>query len=404
MKIRSTPLKIIGSIVGLFVVLVLVKLWLFPSHPPLAMETARVTRGDMSVTVEATGEVSERNLVSVGAQVSGQLKKLYVTLGQKVKKGDLIAQIDSTTQENALHSAEAALDSMRAALHSARATETLDELAFKRQQVMLSHNVSSQEDYDTAKANLAIASANVAADLAQIRGAEISVDTAKVNLGYTKIVAPSDGEIVAIVATAGQTLNANQSTPTIVKLGRMDKVTVEADISEADVTKVKPGMKAYFTILGEPDRRYETTLRSIDPAPESLSSSSSTNSSSSSSGSSSSAIYYDGLLDVANPDGTLRIDMTTEVTIVLAEVKNALTIPITALGPKAADGSSTVMVVDGEGRPRPRRVTTGLNNGVNVQVLSGLREGEEVVTSQASAPGSSDSSSLMRRPPPPPAM
>lgn len=228
-----------------------------------------------------------------------------------------------------------------------------------------------------------MARAEIGALEAQIQQASISVDTARINLGYTKIHAPMDGTVVAIVAKEGQTVNANQSTPTIIKLARLDTVTVKAQISEADISRVKPGQKVYFTILGEPGKRYYTSLREIEPAPDSISTESTTTSTSTTS--SSSAIYYNGLMDVPNPDGILRISMTTEVRVVLGEAKAALSIPATALGPKDPQGRYSVRVQECDGRVSPRSVEIGLNNNVNAQVISGLKEGEEIVLAEAAA-------------------
>jgi ABC-type multidrug transport system fused ATPase/permease subunit len=193
------------------------------------------------------------------------------------------------------------------------------------------------------------AQANVEALKAQVEAARIAVDTAQVNLGYTRITSPIDGQVVAIVTEEGTTVNANQSAPTILIVAQVDTMTVKASISEADVTSVKPGQQVYFTILGEPDRRWHTTLRSIEPATDSISTSStSSTSSSSTSTTSATAIYYNGKLDVPNPDHLLRISMTATVHIVRSAARNALTIPAGALGPR---GRPDPGAGGGAGRP-----------------------------------------------------
>ncbi|OYX06276.1 MAG: hypothetical protein B7Z15_16500 [Rhizobiales bacterium 32-66-8] len=181
----------------------------------------------------------------------------------------------------------------------------------------------------------------------------------------------------------------------------MDTMRVRAEISEADIVKVKPGLPLYFTILGEPDHRHTGHLAFIEPAPESITSDSSFSTTSSSSASSSStttsAIYYNGLFDVPNPDGRLRTYMTAEVHIVLGSVKNALTIPSTALEAKNGDGSYSVRVVESDGSLKPRTVTIGLNDKVTAQVLSGISAGERVVTGELATTGAAKS---MGSPPP----
>ncbi|MGL6430671.1 efflux RND transporter periplasmic adaptor subunit [Aeromonas caviae] len=215
--------------------------------------------------------------------------------------------------------------------------------------------------------------------------AEIAVDTARVNLGYTRILAPLSGTVVAMPVEEGQTLNASQSTPTLLKIAQLDTMTVEARISEADVIKVRVGMPVYFTILGNSQRRFEGSLRAIEPAPDTINDDDTTSSSDSS------AIYYHGLFEVPNQDGQLRISMTAQVYLVVARLKDALVIPAIALQ------GDQVRVVDDGGRISLRRVKVGLNNKVDAQILSGLSTGERVIVSEVSA-GQSDAAGGM--PPP----
>lgn len=373
----------------------------FTPPPPPAYLTATAAVADIQDVVLASGTVKAYKQVSVGAQVSGQIKSLKVALGDHVKKGQLVAEIDSLTQANALASAEYSLQNLQAQLRSKQATLKQAQLAYARQQMMLAGDASSRENFESAEATLNSTRADIAALQAQIRDGAIKVDTARLNLGYTRITAPIDGEVVAVVAQEGQTVNANQSTPTIIKVARMDTVTVKAQISEADVVRVKPGLPVYFTILGDPDHRYRTTLRAIEPAPDSIlqDDTSTSTTTSTSSSSSSTAIYYNGLLDLPNPDGKLRISMTTQVNIVLAEAKDALVVPSTALGAKDAQGRYTVRVLDAQGQAQERQVRIGINTNAQVQIIEGLKAGERVVTGTALA-GSADSSSERRGPPP----
>ncbi|MFG3447512.1 efflux RND transporter periplasmic adaptor subunit [Stenotrophomonas sp. NPDC047960] len=353
-----------------------------PGAPTLA--TSPVTRGDLEQTVEATGVIDAYKLVSVGAQASGQIKSLKVQLGDTVKQGDLIAEIDATTQRNAVLNAQASLDQVTAQRAVQQATLRQAELEFARQNEMLAAEATSRAEFDTAEAALKTARAQVKAYDAQIQGRQTELGTANANLAYTRITAPMDGTVVAVVAEEGRTVNANQTAPTIVMLARLDLVTVNAEVSEADVVKIKAGMPVYFTTLGDPDRKYHATLRQINPAPSSIASDSSSSSSSSSS-SASSAVYYNALFDVENPDGTLRIDMTAQVSVLLRQAKGVLIIPSVALGPKSRDGQYVVRVADADGMPQPRKVKVGINTGSSVEVLSGLKEGEKVVVGEGSA-------------------
>jgi len=353
-----------------------------PGAPALA--TSPVTRSDLEQTVEATGVIDAYKLVSVGAQASGQIKSLKVQLGDTVKQGDLIAEIDATTQRNAVLNAQASLDQVTAQRAVQQAMLRQAELEFARQKDMLAAEATSRAEYDTAEAQLKTARAQVKSYDAQIQGRQTELGTANANLAYTRITAPMDGTVVAVVAEEGRTVNANQTAPTIVMLARLDLVTVNAEVSEADVVKIKAGMPVYFTTLGDPERRYHATLRQINPAPSSIASDSSSSSSASGS-SSSTAVYYNALFDVENPDGTLRIDMTAQVSVLLKQAKGVLTIPSVALGPKTRDGQYVVRVVDADGMPQPRKVSIGINTGSSAEVTSGLQEGEKVVVGEASA-------------------
>ena len=375
------------------------KLVFFPAAKKPNFVTATAALADLEQAVLATGTVQAFKQVSVGAQASGQIKSLKVALGDTVKKGQLVAEIDSLTQQNSLRNAEAALANVQAQLLVKQATLKQAELSFQREKTLLAADASSRATFEAADAALQTARAEIGSLQAQIAQARITVSTAQLNLGYTQIQAPIDGVVVAIVAQEGQTVNANQTTPTIIKLARLDTITVKAQISEADVVRVKPGQKVYFTILGAPDKRYTTTLRTVEPAPDSILTDTTTTTTTSAT-----AIYYNGLLDVPNPEGQLRISMTAQVSIVQSEAKQVLSIPSAALGERDRQGRTRVRVVNADGQAEPRVVKVGLNNNVNAQILEGLAEGERVVVSEAPAAGTSGSStgssrSGMRPPP-----
>lgn len=394
---KSRPLRYALAAIVLLALAFAAKLAFFPSPKKPDYVTATAGLADIEQAVLASGTLQAFKQVSVGAQASGQIKSLKVALGDVVKKGQLVAEIDSLTQQNSLRTAQAALANAQATLLFKQATLKQAELAFQRAQTLLAADAGSRADFETADAALHTARADVSAQQAQIAQAQIAVNTAQLNLGYTQILAPMDGVVVALVALEGQTVNANQSTPTIIKLARLDTITVKAQISEADVVRVKPGQKVYFTILGAPDKRYTTTLRTVEPAPDSILTDT-TSSSSTSTTTSATAIYYNGLLDVPNPDGQLRISMTAQVNIVLDEAKQVLSIPSAALGPRDPQGRTLVRVVGPDGQAAPRAVKVGLNNNIHAQILEGLKAGDQVVVSEAAA-GSGSGSTRMRPPP-----
>jgi membrane fusion protein, macrolide-specific efflux system len=388
-----------GAILAVVVLLTL-KHFAFPSAAAPRFLTAPAQMTDIEQTVLASGTIQPSKLVSVGAQASGRILALHVGLGDHVSKGQLIAEIDPSTQLNALQNAAAILAQERAQRTSREAALRQAELAFKRAATTYAQEASSQADYETAEATFHGTQADVAALDAQIREARISVDTAKVNLGFTKVVAPMDGTVVAIVAPEGQTVNAVQAAPTIVKLADLDTMTVKAQISEADVTQVYAGQKVYFTILGAPEHRYYATLRAVEPAPESIAAESTTTTGAGGgTGTTSSAVYYDGLFDIPNPGHSLRPSMTAQVNIVLREAKRVLTVPTSALREARRDGQTEIRVMDANGRVQPRRVRVGINNATSAQILEGLKVGERVVISETGSAGSRDGTE--RAPPPP---
>lgn len=392
---RTCPRKSRFAIFGLLVLIALAgwgaRASLFTKPAP-NVRTAPAIIGNIEDTVLASGTLKPVKLVAVGAQVSGRITALKVVVGQEVKRGDLIAEIESVPQQNNLRTALANLESIRAQRTEKEATLAYAQGALARQEVTFAQKASSRADYDSAFATVKTTQAQIAALDAQIVQAEVAAETARVNLAYTRITAPIDGTVLAVTTQEGQTVNAVQSAPTIVILGQIDTMTIRAEISEADVVRVTPGQPVYFTILGDRDHRYEAVLQSIEPAPESIRndssfSASTTNSASSTSSttSTSSAIYYNGIFIVPNPGRRLRTYMTAEVHIVLAAARNVLTIPAAALSRPQSDGSHFVQMMDATGSLVWREVRIGLQNKVAAEVLSGLNEGDRVVTGQISA-------------------
>ncbi|HQZ11949.1 MAG TPA: efflux RND transporter periplasmic adaptor subunit [Devosia sp.] len=346
------------------------------SEGKVVPSTVAAARGNIEETVLATGTIEASSLVNVGAEVSGRIESLNVTLGDEVKTGDVIAQIDSLNQENAVRAAEAALANMQAQRDIQSANAEQADATRARAEQLHTQKLMSDADYQTAVLAGKTSAGQLAAINAQITQAQISVETANLNLQRTKIVAPADGTVVAIAVQVGQSINANNAAPTIVKIANLDQMLVKAEISEADVPKVKPGQQVYLTILGDPKNRITATLRAIEPAPDSI-----LNDSTSSS-SSTTAIYYNGLFDVPNPDHRLRISMTAQVTIVLNAANDVVTIPASVLTRQGPDGSYGVGVWNAAAdKVEPRRITVGLNNKITAEVTSGLSDGDLVVTS-----------------------
>ena len=344
--------------------------------------TESVTRGNVEKTVVASGSVESVNEVDVGAQVSGKITKLYVKLGQEIKKGEMIADIDSTTQINTLNTKKAALVSYQAQLKAKKTAYDVALSSYNRLSKLYTQKATSLDSVNTAKSTLDNAKAEMEAIEANIKQAEIEVNTAETNVGYTKITAPMDGTVISVPVSEGQTVNANQTTPTIVTIADLSKMKIKPEISEGDITKVKAGQEVSFTILSDSQTVYHSVIDSVDPANTTITDSSSTSSSTNSSSSSSttSAIYYYANVLIDNPDRTLRIGMTTENNIKIANAKDVLLISNMAI--QKRDGKSVVNILNDKNQPEQREVETGVQNDFHTEIKSGLNEGEKVIVSQ----------------------
>lgn len=371
-KSRKTPIAVAAVIVLALGAYLAQNFLLAPGVKSGAYLTAKVVRGDVARAVMTTGALQARQQVDVGAQVSGQLKSLKVKLGERVRKGQLLAEIDPVLSQNALRSAKANLGSLEAQRRSVAANLTQADLAHRRQQAMIAHDATSRQDLEAANAQLQALRANLASFDAQIVQARTQVDTAVANLEYTKISAPMDGEVVAIVTHEGQTVVAAQQAPVILKLANLDEMTVRAQVSEADVIRVQPGQTAYFTILGDSSKRYYSTLTTVEPSPQEFQTAAAAKSAPG-------PVFYNALFDVPNTDHHLRIAMTAQVTVVLAEAKNVLTVPLSALGARTPDNRYPVRVIRAGGQVESVVVSLGINDNVNAEVVGDLAEGDEII-------------------------
>lgn len=373
---KNTVRKVIVAVTTLVIVVLgaMLARHFFVSPDGDAYLTAKVARADLVRSVMTTGTLQAQQQVDVGAQVSGQVKLLRVQLGERVQKGQLLAEIDPVLPENALRSAKANLESLEAQRRAVAASLTQADLAYRRQQTMIAHDATSRQDLEAANAQLLALRANLASFDAQISQARTQVDTAEANVEYTKITAPMDGEVVGIVTKQGQTVVASQQAPVILKLANLDTMTVEAEISEADVIRIRSGQTVYFTILGDTAKRHYSKLRAVEPSPQEFQTSKGSKATTSSG-----PVFYNALFDVPNPDHSLRIGMTAQVTVVLRQAKNALSIPLTALGKRNAEGRNPVRVLRQSGDIETVTIGVGVTDRVNVEVLDGLEEGDEVI-------------------------
>ncbi len=274
-----------------------------------------VQRGDLEDLVTATGTVQPRDYVDVGAQVSGQLKKIYVEVGSQVKEGDLLAEIDPTVFLATVDSRRASLRNLQATMVDREAQLKLADLQYTRQKNMLAENATTADAFQSAEATLRSARAQIEALKAQIDQTESNLRADEATLGYARIYAPMTGTVVSITARQGQTLNASQQAPTILRIADMNTMTVQTQVSEADVPKLRPGMDSYFTTLGSQGRRWYGTLRKLEPTPTVTNN----------------VVLYNALFDVPNSNNALLPNMTAQVFFAAAQARNVLMVPAAAV-------------------------------------------------------------------------
>lgn len=337
--------------------------------------TEQVKRGPVEETVLANGVLEPVQLINVGAQVSGQLKTLHVSFGQTVNAGDLIAEIDSVPQANALRIAQACLTSAKAQRRSKAIQYEQAEKAYRRQQLLAGQKASSQADLEAGEATYRSLQADIEALDARIAQAAVEVENAEANLGYTKVRAPISGTVVSVVAKAGQTLNSVQAVPTIIVLAQLDAMRVKVQISEADIDRVRAGQDIRFTVMGRPDAPVNARLEAIDPAPTAIANDTSTTTGQPAS----QAVYYTGRFTTPNTDGRLRPMMTVSTTIVVGRAENVPLVAWSVLTRRDKAGLYHVTVLSDSGKTEERTVRIGLTDRIHAQVLEGLAEGDRVV-------------------------
>jgi len=376
--------------------------WQAKSHlkndDPIAnYQFTAVQRADIEDVVTATGALQPRDYVDVGAQVSGQIQKIHVKVGDQVKEGDLLAEIDPTLFLSRVDASRAQLRNQRAQLKEREANLALAQIQFRRQTALMAEDATAEESLQTAEASLKSAEASLEALRAQIQQTESSLRGDEANLQYARVHSPMAGTVVSITARQGQTLNTNQQAPIILRIADLSVMTVRTQVSEADVGRLHTGMKAYFTTLGGQNMRWYGTLDQIEPTPTTTNN----------------VVLYNALFDVPNSDARLMTDMTAQVFFIVAQAKNALQVPLGALqqyrGQRTAnrDGEqagnttdtqraqrpagsgaestlrarqSTVRVLEANGKIAERTVEVGVTNRIFAQVVSGLAEGDKVVS------------------------
>lgn len=351
-------------------------------HPkPATYVTEPVSYGDIENAVVTWGALQPFESVDIGTLVNGQLISVDVKVGQWVKKGDVIAQIDPQRLNNEVRNAESQLQGQRQNITQFTSQLDFSKSNLARQEKLRAGGFGAQDRYEQALNQSRNAQAQLEQFQGQLKTAEIQVQTAKDNLEKATIRAPLDGMVVEIVSRPGQQLNPGQSSPIIMKIAKMDVMTVKVQVSEADIAKVRPGQKTWFTVLGFPQNRYYATLRTRELTPAG-------NVLVPGGGGALNAprgVYYNALFEVPNPKGELLPAMTAEVRVVLGEAAHVLTVPLTALGPPGPDHLRPVRVLQPDGSVTERQVEVGLTSASVAEVRRGVKEGDRVVVGGAPA-------------------
>jgi macrolide-specific efflux system membrane fusion protein len=441
------------------------KSWFQTANPRDQYQIATVQRGDIEDLVSATGTLQPLDYVDVGAQVSGQLRKIHVEVGSLVQQGDLLAEIDPTVLLANVDASRAGLRNLQATLLVREAALMLARDQHQRQKNLMAEDATTVEALRTAENNLRSAEAQLAAQKASIEQTQSTLRASEANLNYARIYAPISGVVVSVTARQGQTLNVNQSAPTLLRVANLATMTVQTQVSEADVSKLRTGMQAYFTTLGSQGQRWYGKLRKVEPTPTVTNN----------------VVLYNALFDVPNQNQSLMTSMTAQVFFIAAQAQDTLLVPAGAVqmaprGPRrpgtaqagpppaaapasatpsasapsasapsasaasaatpsaaapsaaapsrpasaaraatpagverAAEGRApgqaaapvqrglftgptstaqrgprraTVRVIDAQGQIEERQVEVGISNRVQIQVLSGLNEGDEVIAGQ----------------------
>ncbi|HDR2758340.1 TPA: efflux RND transporter periplasmic adaptor subunit [Enterobacter mori] len=346
-------------------------------HARLPVET--IGTGDIEKVVLVTGILKPAVQVNVGAQVNGQLRKLYVRQGERVKKGQLLAEIDPTLQESELRNTKAQLASARAQKLSAQATLLRYRQELDRQRMMQRDGSGVRSEFEQARSQYAVQVQQIEVSEAQIAQAEMAVKTAQANLSYTRIVAPVDGEVLGVVTREGQTIVSSQTAPTILVLADLDTMQVQTRISEADVQKIHPGQPLSFYVIANPDKRYTSTMGYVQPAPQDAIEASGERGMGGNP--QAAAVYYTGTFEVPNAGRELKTSMTAQVFIQIARASNVLRVPVAALG-QAMDGDRYTITTVEDGNTQSRTIRIGINDRQYAEVLEGLQAGDQVVLAQ----------------------
>ena len=341
--------------------------WRAASVPTYA--TDPVTRGDIVVTLVATGSLETTQSVPVASLVTGTVASVEVDFNDEVTKGHVLARLAPEDLAVGQRRAEAAVEAATANREAAKATVADAQSALRRAEELDKTNLISPRDLELAESQYLRAQAGLAAAEAQLHAAQVDLDSAKANLGKADIVAPIDGIVLDMDVVAGQQVGPALLAPLFTIASDLAKLDLEVDVDEADVPLVAVGDRATFTVEATPDRELHGSVRQVRSGPKIREG----------------VTSYVAVIAVDNADLALKPGMTATASIITDEAKDVLCVANPALRfvpPNADENSSNVpgVYVLKDGVPTRIPVETGISDGQRTQLLSGPAAGEVVIT------------------------
>ncbi len=381
LKLNSGPLavRVVG---GLLLMAALVALLVWSMRERVDYASEPVVRRDVEVTVTAIGTLHPLRYVDVGAQVSGEIRRLHAAVGDKIARGQLLVEIDPSLQQATVDAGRAALAGLQAQLAEQRAQHALAARQLARHRVLAPIGATREEDLNVAEAGFDSAVAKIAQLEAQIAQTRANQRADEARLGYTRIYAPMDGTLISLEAIEGQTLNATYQTPRLLRVADLGTMTVWTEVSEADVRRVRPGMAVTFTTLGEQadERQWAGVVRQVLPAPPMRDTQAAGGAAPAPA---TKAVTYTVLFDVANPDGELMPNMTAQVAFVAGRAIGAIAVPLSAIqSEEGQPGRYRARVLRADGKAETRLLRVGLRSRHLAEVTEGLAEGERLITGE----------------------
>ncbi|GLU35672.1 secretion protein HlyD [Trinickia caryophylli] len=346
-----------------------------PKDPPFAVVS--VEHADIQQVVLATAQLRPKVMMDVKAGTSGRVTAVFAAPGDTVVRGQLLAQIDPAAADNELVAAQSELKRDQTDMQVALSALQRARRSLANQKILLDANATSGKEYDDAKDAAQRARVDVIDRESRLRAARAKISACQQKLDATRITAPESGQIVSMNLLRGQMLNAGNDTP-VVKIAQLDVMTLSALVNQSDVALLQPGQEAFFTISLQSSQRYHTKLRSIALISADYDAKPGTRDA----GNGNPALY-EVTFDVNNDHRMFRAGMTVQTHITVAQVRNALAVPLIALSEIGDDGTSNIRVLSSDGRVYPRKIRLGVRNERFAAILSGLRDGEKIIVDKS---------------------